>query len=316
MMKKSGQSPFEFTYCEDLHVLPPKVLPLEEGLHGGFAVDTHPGDGHIYYGMAGCGLLRISPDLTKQDLIELPPEFHDTNFHSTKIAEFDGKRRLILPANKEAKVAVLTLEGDVDFILSRPEFEEYSDQEKPFSPTDTALLGERLFVADGYGSNYVSSADLRTQKWTGIFGGKTEDRDVHGKFAKAHGLNVTPEGDQLAIADRFLARLEISNFDGEVTESHFFPVDSRPCGINYLKRGEVWFAVLASLNDPQEGRAAPIYIVNSDYQIISTIRPKEELRVPRADHIHNAIWYEFDDQLYLLCQSWNPGYYFVLALSQ
>ncbi len=70
--KQSGQAPFAFAHCEDLHSLPAKALPLEEKLHGGFAVDKRPGYGHVYYGMPGCGLLRISADLTTQDLIELP----------------------------------------------------------------------------------------------------------------------------------------------------------------------------------------------------------------------------------------------------
>ena len=45
----------------------------------------------------------------------------------------------------------------------------------------------------------------------------------------------------------------------------------------------------------------------------STIRPKEDLGVELADHIHNAVWYERDGQVYLICQAWNPGHYFVLA---
>jgi hypothetical protein len=36
--------------------------------------------------------------------------------------------------------------------------------------------------------------------------------------------------------------------------------------------------------------------------------------VELADHIHNATWYEYNGQLYLICQAWNPGYHFVLEL--
>ena len=32
-----------------------------------------------------------------------------------------------------------------------------------------------------------------------------------------------------------------------------------------------------------------------------------------ADHIHNTVWYEHDGRLYLICQAWSPGHYFVLA---
>ena len=94
--KKSGQPPFEFSHCQDLHSLPQEALSHEEGLHGGFAVDRRSGHGHIYYGMAGCGLLRVSPDLATQEALELTSDLKSVNFHSTKIGQFDGETRLFL----------------------------------------------------------------------------------------------------------------------------------------------------------------------------------------------------------------------------
>lgn len=70
--------------------------------------------------MAGCGLLRINPDLTTQEIIDLPPTGALVNFHSTKIGEFEGKPCLFLPANNEAMVAIVTLDGDVEATLTRP----------------------------------------------------------------------------------------------------------------------------------------------------------------------------------------------------
>ncbi len=313
-MKKSGQRPFRFEHCEDLHLLPPRALALERGLHGGFAVDRPPGSGHLYYGLPGCGLLRVRPDLTGQEIIELPPELRDANFHSTRIGRFDGRTRLFLPANNDAMVAVLSLEGEVDFILPKPELAEYRSQAAAFQPTDTALQGNRLFVADGYGANYISWADLATRRWCGIFGGKTDDGEEHGKFGTAHGITRTPGRPHLAIADRPHSRLEISTFEGEVFETHPLPPGSRPCGIDYLERGDEWVAVIASLDDPEQGRPAPLYVVDAAYRVISTIRPKEELGIEEAEHIHNAVWHEHQGRLFLVCQSWNPGRYFVLAL--
>ena len=73
------------------------------------------------------------------------------------------------------------------------------------------------------------------------------------------------------------------------------------------------YAVVGSLRDPVEGRPAPIYILDADtYEVLSTIRPEEELGIELAQHLHNVVWYARGGQLYLLCQSWNPGYYFVL----
>jgi 4-diphosphocytidyl-2-C-methyl-D-erythritol kinase len=74
-----------------------------------------------------------------------------------------------------------------------------------------------------------------------------------------------------------------------------------------------WFAVVGSLIDPEEARPAPIYIIDaSTYQVVSVIRPKEDLGVELADHIHNVVWHTHNGQVFLVCQSWNPGYYFVL----
>ena len=315
LKKQSGQAPFVFAHCEDLHNLPEKALPVEEKLHGGFAVDKRPGYGQVYYGMPGCGLMRISADLTKQEIIELSSDLTTVNFHSTKIGNFDGKMRLFLAANSEAKVVIASLDGDIDFILPRPEFEEYVNAEIPFRPTDSVFNNNQLIVADGYGANYISTANLLTRQWRSRFGGKTENSEEHGKFGTAHGLNLAPSGNHLVIADRPHSRLELTTFDGHFIGSHPLPAGSRPCGIDFIQRGNQWYAVIGSLDDPVKGRPAPIYILDAaTYTVISTIRPKEDLGIERADHLHNVVWHEHNGKLFLVCQSWNPGYYFALEL--
>ena len=313
--KTSGQSPFAFAHREDLHALPDSAVSCEVALHGGFAVDMEEAGGHIYYGMPGCGLMRISPDLNTQDVIELPSDLKPINFHSTKFCTFDGKRRLVMPANGDEIVVVLSLDGKVDFTLSRPEFDEYRDRDAPYKPTDTAIVNDQLYVADGYGSNYITKVDLRSRKWTDIFAGKTDDPEAPGLFGTAHGLNPAPDGNHLSISDRLHARFEHFTFDGQFSEAFGIPAGSKPCGIDFLERNGRSYALVGSLDDPQEGRAAPIYILDAaTYEVVSTIRPKEDLGIELADHIHNTIWYEYGGDLYLICQAWNPGYYFVLEL--
>ncbi len=182
---KSGQSPFVFSHCDDLRSVPATALPFEAQLHGSFAVDKRAGFGQVFYGMPGLGLLRASADLTTQDLITLPPGLTPVNFHSTKIGEFEGKTRLFLAAESKEMVAVVTLDGDVEFTLSKPEFAEYESAK--YLPTDTTLAGDTLFIADGYGSNFISKANVITQKWAGIFGGHS-DADHHHGFGTAHGI--------------------------------------------------------------------------------------------------------------------------------
>lgn len=315
--KTSGSKPFAFSLCEDLYTLPEKVLPSEVRLHGGFAVDQRPGFGQIYYGMPGSGILRIAADLTSQELIELPPHLQEVNFHSTKIGGTADSPRLFLPANNDGFVAVMTLDGDVEYTLSRPEFAEYANAEAPYKPTDTVPFGENLLVADGYGSNYISTADQPSRSWQHIFGGKTTDPHEDGKFGTAHGFNLTPDGQHLAIADRLNSRIQIHSHDGHFHASHPMPAASRPCGINFVEWKGHAYAVIGSLDDPEkEKRPAPIYILDGEsYEVISTIRPKEELGVELADHLHNVIFHIHNGRLFLVCQAWNPGHYFVLEMT-
>ena len=308
----SGQDPFVFTLREDLCNLPQSAKNHEVDLHGSFAIDSQQ-DNHIYYGMPGYGIMRIDPDLSKQQVIKLPDELESVNFHSTVIGEFENKRRLILSANADEMVVILTMDGELDFVLPRPIFDEYKNPDSPYKPTDTTLINDELFIADGYGSNYILSASLTTKEWTGIFGGKTEVATEDGKFATAHGININPTHHQIDIADRPHSRIQVHGKNGNFKASHKLPHGAYLCGISYLKYKSRWYGVIACLQDPDEGRPAPIYIIDAEsYELISTIRPKEDLGVELADHLHNVALHVQGDQLYLICQAWNPGHYFVL----
>ena len=309
----SGQAPFVFAHREDLYNLPSGEKQQEVDLHGGFAVDARDGYGQIYYGLPGSGIMRIEANLQRQDVIKLPDELTHLNFHSTKIGEFDNKWRLFLPANNDELVVVLSLEGEVDFILPRPVFSEYLAQEVPYEPTDTVLVGNQLYIADGYGSNYITSVDVNTQEWTGIFGGKTENPEENGKFATAHGINLNPIHHHLDIADRPHSRIQVHDGEGRFIASHQLPSGAFLCGTSYLEYQARTYAVIGCLRDPQEGRPALIYIIDATtYELLSIIRPKEDLGIELAQHVHNVVFHVEGDHLYLVCQAWNPGHYFVL----
>ena len=314
--KQSGQGSFVFSHIEDFRRLPAAALPFEKGLHGSTGADKRPGQGELYYGMPGLGILRVSADLTQQDLITLPPDLVSLNFHSTRIEQIEGKPRLVLASNATESVIIASLDGDIDFVLGRPEFEQYANRELNYAPTSTTADGDTLYIADGYAIQYVMLADAHTHAFTGIFGGKTEDVHVHGKFGTAHGITRVPMSDHLAVADRSNWRVELTDLHGHHAESHPMPENSRPCGIDYTQYNGHWYAAVGSLDDPQAGRAAPIYILDAEnYQVISTIRPKEDLGIELADHIHNVVWHQRNGELYLVAQAWNPGYYFVLGLA-
>ena len=313
--KTSGQGPFTFALRDDLYSLPDAVKENEVKLHGGFAIDNRPGFGQVYYGMPGSGIMRISADLKEQDVIPLPDDLMELNYHSTKIGRFDGKERLFLPANSAEKVVIMDLDGKIDYILPRPEFDQYQSKEVGYLPTDTVLIEDQLYIADGYGANFISTNDVNSQKWNSIFGGKTDDPEEDGKFSTAHGLNLNPVHNHIDICDRPNARIQAHSFDGGFLSSYKLPKGSFLCGINYFERDNRWYAVIGCLKDPEadNGRPAPIYIIDAEtYELLSVVRPKEELGVELAQHIHNVVMHIIDDTMYLVCQAWNPGHYFVL----
>ena len=311
--KLSGQEPFVFTPREDLYGIPSAARDHEANLHGGFAVDARYGYGQIYYGMPGCGIMRIDADLQRQNVIDLPDELVPLNFHSTEIGEYDGNWRLFVSANDDEMVVVLSLEGEVEFTLPRPVFDEYQAQEVPYAPTDTVLIGNQLYIADGYGSNYITSVDVNTRQWTGIFGGKSDDPEENGTFTTAHGINFNPIHHHLDIADRPNSRIQAHGRYGRFVASHKLPSGAYLCGISYFEYQGRWYAVIGCLRDPEDGRPAPIYIIDAQtYELLSTIRPKEDLGIELAQQLHNVVLHSYDGQLYLVCQAWNPGHYFVL----
>jgi hypothetical protein len=314
-MATSGQAPFAFAYRDDLRTLPASARDAEVDLHGGFAADTRADFGHLYTGMPGRGILRIDPDLRTQELIHLSDRLTPMNFHSTKLGLVDGSWRLILSANSDEMVAVIDLEGNVDFVLPRPEFEAYADPKALYRPTDTELIDDQLYIADGYGSNYITRAHLPSRSWSAIFGGKTDDPHEDGRFATAHGLRRSPtDPERLMIADRPSSRLQAHDLDGSFLASFGLPLGSWPCGIDYIEHEGRWLAVVGSLRDPVEDRPAPIYILDGEsHEVLSTIRPKEELGLEAVQHLHNVVWHRQGGELFLVCQAWNPGFYFVLG---
>ena len=308
----SGSPPYRFTHRDDLHSVPSFAHQFELRVHGSFAKDRRQGFGELYYGIPKLGLMRVANDLRTQTFIKLPETVGQFNFHSTKLGQVNGQPRLFLSANYNSLVAVLHLDGTVDFVLPRPEFEQYQTASIEYAPTDSIVVDDNLFIVDGYGSNFVSKVNLPQRQWVSIFGGKTE-QPVDGKFTTAHGITRHPVNNQLLISDRPNSRIERYAVDGRYLASHYLPSGAWPCGLDCIQWHGKWIGVVGCLHDPNKNRPAPIYILDMEsFSVLSTIRPKEELGVERAVHIHNAVWHILDDHLFLVCQSWKPGRYFVL----
>lgn len=316
MTATSGTAPFSFQLRPDLDLLPEAAREHEIKLHTSFASDAH---NQRYYGLQDVGLIRISADLREQTIIPIPDAYRAKNFHSTRYALVNGEPRLLLSANDHEQVLVMTLTGEVDFTLGRPTLPPYADPETAYQPTDALLVGERLYVADGYGANYVAVLDIQTRQWVDIFGGHTENRHENGRFRTVHGLALTPDGQALICVDRWNSRLQIHGLDGAFHASHHLPYNAWLCNCDILEWQGRTLGVIACLYDVDEAKEspAPIYVIDmADYSLVSTICPKADLGVERAQRLHNAVWHVHDERLYIICHSWNPGKFMILEQVQ
>jgi sugar lactone lactonase YvrE len=134
--------------------------------------------------------------------------------------EREGKTEyLYLCDTKRALVVKTTLDGEEVLTLGYPkeakEYEPAADgKPKKYSPTNLAVAPNGdIYVADGYGSNYINQY-TRKGEYIRTFGGTGSGA---GQLACPHGIMVDRRGTQpvLTVADRTNKRLQHFTLDGK-----------------------------------------------------------------------------------------------------
>lgn len=321
LMGVSGQRDLTFEVIATNKDLPKKVWEANpfakkrkilDCAHGGFAYDHREGKGEVYWFLQGAGAMRINKDRTKIDLLETDPKMVKFNMHNATFFVHKGEGRIAWPANGGASVFITDTEAKLLHTIGKPTMKPYSDG-AGYAPTDTAYLGGKLWVTDGYASKFVMSYDLDAEKWTGtIFGGRAKKPEP-GKFGTNHGITV--HKGLIYIAGRFFARIHSYKPDTEFVSMFPLPDGSKPCDFEFFESKGKLYGVAASLNKPKgsKDKGASIFIVDMEtLKIVSTIKPKDELGLDRFTHLHNVFATVDDGAVTLFCQAWNIGDFAVL----
>ena len=255
----------------------------------------------------------MSADLRRKEIVEVDRFVRQGNFHNTTIV-YDGDETpyLALPDDEKERVYILTTKGELVHVLSHPRGNAYYDGWGSFKPTDVEQAPSRdVFIVTGYSpGDFVVSADPFSGAWRPkIFGGKGTE---HGKFGTGHGITWNPRTSTLDVSDRPHSRIESYDVDGAYKSSVTLPAGSLPCDVDFL---DDWMLV-GCLQGPGGSVPAPIYVVDGDGKVASTIKPKEDLGLELFTHVHNATWHAIGDgetrKVYVLAQAWNPGGFAVL----
>ncbi|HIN81083.1 MAG TPA: hypothetical protein EYN00_08405 [Planctomycetes bacterium] len=284
--------------------------------HGGFAPDRRStgGDGSTWFCLKGVGLLNLSSDLGRLEVIGGDAAFRDVNVHNTTIFRGSGATFLALPSDQAQKVYITTTAGKVVRTLPNP----YGDGGAAFRVCDVEFVDGLLFAANGYADNvcfvanpFVSKPESpATGVWNRLrFGGAGKK---HGRFGTAHGITRVPGSDVFTVSDRANSRLESYSRAGHYIGGIELPAGCMPCDVDYHGR----FAVVGCLKGPGGSTPAPIYILE-DGNIVSEINIGRDLGLEGFSHIHNAAFHviegeDGEEKIYLLAYAWNPGNFAIL----
>ena len=167
---------------------------------------------------------------------------HDGNFlsswgqayakgaHGLLIAEEKGEEVLYLANTSLAQVVKTDLEGNVVWQAGRPFRADIYPQDKPYSPTETALgPNGLLYVADGYGQSWIHVYDAKDGKYLDSFGGPGTGAE---HLKEPHGIKIdTRSGTPVVqVADRAHVRIVNFSLEGKLVEEIITKTDLRyPC---------------------------------------------------------------------------------------
>ncbi len=136
-----------------------------------------------------------------------------TRIHGLELREESGTEYLYCARHADHEVVKLKLDGEqVWAIRFPPEAGIYKD-DKGFNPCAVTVAPDgSIFVADGYGSNYVLKFD-KDRKFVKAFGGPGE---AEGKFKTCHGIALDMRQDKplLLVCNRNNNRVEYWDLDG------------------------------------------------------------------------------------------------------
>lgn len=180
--------------------------------HGGAAVDRA---GNIY----------VSTDTPRGILVYGPDGKFKRNFGPTQIhgifmlRERDGEY-LYAARPSFHEVLKIKIDGTTAWTMGYPEESHIYAKADEFNPTNMVALPDgTIFVADGYGKNYIHKYD-RDRKYIKSFGGPGGVPAEDGKFNRCHGLAVDLRGKKpmLIVCNRESGRVEMWDTEGSLVK--------------------------------------------------------------------------------------------------
>ena len=181
-------------------------------VHGGAAIDRA---GNVYISTdTPRGILVFGPD-GKYRRCFGPTQIHGLHLQR----ERDGEYLYAARPNFHEVLKIKT-DGTIVWTMGYPEASGVYTKAEEFNPTNMVAMPDgTIFVADGYGKNYIHKYD-RDRKYILSFGGPGGTPAEEGKFNRCHGLAVDTRGPKplLIVCNRESGRVEHWDTDGHLVK--------------------------------------------------------------------------------------------------
>lgn len=139
--------------------------------------------------------------------------FGPTRIHALELREENGVEYLYCARPSDHEVVKIKLDGTQEWAIRFPQESGLYKDEKGFKPCAVTVAPDgAIFIADGYGSNFVLKFD-KNRKFVKAFGGPGKEE---GKFQTCHGIGLdTRQGRPLLlVCNRNNNRVEHWDLDG------------------------------------------------------------------------------------------------------
>ena len=136
-----------------------------------------------------------------------------SHIHGLELREENGTEYIYCARPSEHEVVKLKLDGSQEWAIRFPEEAGIYKEAKDFNPCAVTVAPDgAIFIADGYGSNYIIKLD-KNRKFVKAFGGPGTEE---GKFNTCHGIGLdTRQGKPLLfVCNRNSNRVEHWDLDG------------------------------------------------------------------------------------------------------
>ncbi len=259
-----------------VHSLPAAARAQEVNLHGGFAVDPRPGHGQIYYGMPGCGILRVDPDLQRQEIIRLPDNLgrsqlpqHQDRPVRRQVAPLPPRQRRRAGGRRHPRGRRRLHPAAPG--LRRVPVARQCPTSRPTPSWSAASCSSPTATAPTTSARSTSPRSVGPTSSAARPTSPTRRRQIRHRPRPQLQPGPPPPGHRRPPPlphpgprhRRPLYRL-VQAAPG-----------AWPCGISYAEYEGRWYAAIGCLLDPEEGRPAPIYIVDAQSYALLSIDPAQ-----------------------------------------